>query len=145
MSDSNFNSISVDTLKVGGVPAVSVENQAAVVAALTENAGAIGGTNDGNLPDLNPAYVARTGALGGTANGSLVDELVLSTSGGNTYSDVAVNFVIGKLKDNLAEVYAVVVELALDNAALRAAIRENAAKQNATLASLKAATLMATS
>lgn len=105
------------------------------VAALTENSGAVGGTNDGNIPTLTATYVARTGALGGTANGSLVDELTLSTT--DTYSDAAVNLVIGKLKDNLAEVNATVVQIAADNVALRAAIREVAAKINEEIAAIK--------
>lgn len=141
LKTTNLGAVDCDSLRIAGQVVVSLQNQAAVIAALTENTGAIAGTNDGNLPDLTATYIARTGALGGSANGSLVDELTLSTS--NTYSDAAVNLVIGKLKDNLAEVHAVVLQLAADNVALRAAIREVAAKQNATLASLKTSTLMA--
>jgi hypothetical protein len=104
------------------------------LADLTENGGAIGGTNDGDLPSLTATYTARTGSLGGTANGSLVDEGTLSTS--DTYTDSAVNTVLGKIKDNLAEVNATVVQLAADNVALRAAIRENAARLNEVTAAL---------
>lgn len=51
------------------------------------------------------AFVAAlTGAGGGAANGSLVDEGTLSTA--NTYSDAAVNTVLGKIKDNVAELAA---------------------------------------
>jgi hypothetical protein len=110
------------------------------ISALTENSSSVGGTNDGNLPDLTATYVARTGALGGTANGSLVDELTVALSTSDTYTDAAVNSavntVIGKIKDNLAEVNATVVQLAADNVALRAAARENAAKINEILAAL---------
>lgn len=53
------------------------------------------------------AFVAAlTGAGGGTANGALEDEGTLSTAGGNTYSDAAVNAVIGKLKNNIKELAA---------------------------------------
>jgi hypothetical protein len=60
----------------------------------------LGGLDDATV------VAALTGAGGGTANGSLVDEGTLSTSGGNTYSDAAVNTVLGKLKDNVAEIAA---------------------------------------
>lgn len=69
------------------------------------------------------AIASLTGAGGGTANGSLVDEGTLATSGGNTYSDAAVNTVIGKVKDNIAEL---------------------AAKQEAILVALRAGGFLAT-
>lgn len=69
------------------------------------------------------AIPSLTGAGGGAANGSLVDEGTLATAGGNTYSDAAVNTVLGKVKDNIAEV---------------------AAKQEAILVALRAAGLLAT-
>lgn len=118
---------------------------AAVVAALTENSGALGGTNDGNLPDLIATYVARTGSSSGTADGALQAEGTLSTSGGNTYSDAAVNTILAKIENNISEAFAVIVQLAADNVALRAAARENAAKINAILTALKDANLMSSS
>ena len=60
-------------------------------------------TELGKLDDA-VVVAALTGAGGGTANGSLVDEGTLSTS--NTYTDAAVNTVLGKVKDNIAEVAA---------------------------------------
>lgn len=107
------------------------------VSVLTENAGAVGGTSDGNMPDLIATYAARTGAAGGTANGALEDEGVVTTAGGNTYADADVNVVIAKLKNNIAELLAVVTQLAADNVALRAASRELATSHNALLAKLK--------
>lgn len=102
----------------------------ASLTALTENAGVIGGTNDKDLPDLAATYVARTSNGGGTADGAYEDELSVSTAGGNTYSDSVVNAVTGKLKNNVRELATVVAQLAADNVALRAAIRESAAQCN---------------
>lgn len=118
---------------------------AAVVAALTENSGAIGGTNDGNLPDLTATYVARTGSNSGTADGALQAEGTLTTAGGNTYTDAAVNTILAKVENNIAEAFAVIAQLAADNVALRAAARENAAEINAILTALKAVDMMASS
>lgn len=143
MRQTNFNDVDVKSLSVQGIAMTSSQAVAANVPALTENGGAIGGTNDGNLPDLSPTYVARTAAVGGTADGAYQDELTLSTAGGNTYTDTAVNTVIGKLKNNIAELATVVAQLAADNANLRAAVRENAAKLNAEIAALKTATIQA--
>ncbi len=117
-------------------PAALAAVHAVTTAALTENTGAIGGTNDGDLPDLTATYVARTGAGGGTADGAYEDEGVLATGGGNTYSDAAVNTVIGKLKNNVKELATVVAQLAADNVALRAAVRESAAKTNTLITDL---------
>ncbi len=127
----------------GGVSILNGGLQAAVVTPLTENSGAIGGSNDSNLPDLTATYVARTSTVGGTANGAYEDEGVVTSAGGNTYADATVNTVIAKLKNNIAELSVVVAQLAADNVNLRAAIRENAAKQNAVLTSFKASTQMA--
>lgn len=118
---------------------------AADVAALTENSGAIGGSNDGNLPDLTATYVARSGSNSGTADGALQAEGSLSTSGGNTYSDAAVNTILVKIENNIAEALAVIAELAADNVAMRAAIRENATAINGITAALKAVGMMASS
>ena len=149
MAETNFDTVNAKVVKRDGVTKVVKRDgvtitdsqvTAAVVAALTENGGAIGGTNNGDLPSLAPTYVARTGSVGGTANGAFEDEGTLSTS--NTYTDAAVNTVIGKLKNNIAELKTTVEQLAADNVALAAANRENAAKINAILTSLKTATLM---
>ncbi len=115
---------------------------ALTAAALTENAGVVGGTNDGDLPDLTATYTALTGAGSGTANGALEAEGTLSTAGGNTYSDAAVNTVLAKLENNVMELATVAAALGVDGAALRAAARENAAMINklvADLATLKTA------
>lgn len=103
---------------------------AAIGSALTENGGAIGGTNDGDLPTLTATYAALTGSSTGTANGALEAEGTLATAGGNTYSDAAVNTVLGKIENNIAEHTTVIAQLAADNVALRAAIREVATKLN---------------
>lgn len=62
-----------------------------------------------------PTYTALTGAGGGTADGALEDEGTLSTGGGNTYTDAAVNAVLGKIKNNIAELAAKVLALAADD------------------------------
>jgi hypothetical protein len=97
------------------------------VDALTENAGAIGGTNDGNLPDLTANYTAITGSTG-TADGAW--DAVGATNSGD---------VSGAIKNNFAEVNAKIVQLVADDVALRAAVRENAAKINAILSRLQTA------
>lgn len=98
------------------------KRRGAAVAPLTEAAGAIGGTNDGDLPDLTATYVARTGQTG-TANGAY--EAIGATNGGD---------VSGAIANNIRELDTVVQQLAADNVALRAAVRELAAKVNAILA-----------
>ena len=95
--------------------------QAANVAALTENSTTIGGSNDGNLPDLTATYTALTGSNSGTANGALEAEGTVSTSGGNTYADTAVNTVFAKIENNITEILTVVAQIAaLKTAALQA-------------------------
>jgi predicted RecA/RadA family phage recombinase len=49
---------------------------------------------------------ALTDAGGGTANGSIEDEGVVTTAGGNTYSDAAINTPLGKVKNNIKELTA---------------------------------------
>jgi len=105
-------------------------------AALTENGGAIGGTNNGDLPSLTPTYAALTGANSGTANGALEAEGTLATAGGNTYSDAAVNAIIAKMENNIAELAAQIVALAADSASNRAAIREVATTVNTVIGDL---------
>lgn len=140
-----FDKVDVQAISVQGAGITASQKVATVVANLTEGGGAIGGTNNGDIPSLTATYVARTGAGGGTADGAFEDEGALSTSGGNTYTDAAVNAVIAKLKNNIKELATVVAQLAADNVALREANRENAAKINATLTSFKTATIMASS
>lgn len=62
-----------------------------------------------------PTYAALTGSNSGTANGALEAEGVLSTAGGNTYSDAAVNAILAKIENNIAELAAQVVALAADD------------------------------
>lgn len=97
-----------------------------IPAALTENGGAVGGTNDGDLPDLTATYSARTNSTGGTANGSLA--AVGATNGGD---------VSGAINDNFTELHTVIAQLAADNVALRAAARENATKINELRAAIR--------
>ncbi len=128
---------------------VAGDIQALVVAALTENSGALGGSSDGNLPDLTATAATVTGTLTGSVDGALADvaPIALSTGGGNTYSDAAVNTAVNTaITDTnlqLKELQTALNEVVADNVALRAAARENAAKINAILSSIKTAGLMA--
>jgi hypothetical protein len=63
-------------------------------------------TITGGAPAQAANVAALTGAGSGTADGALQAEGTLSTAGGNTYSDAAVNTVLGKIENNIAEVAA---------------------------------------
>jgi len=105
--------------------------QADVIAALTENSGAIGGSNDGNLPSLTATAAELTeaaGAIGGSNDGDIPD---LSTP------------TAALCAAGVRELAVMVNKLVADNIALRAAVREVADKVNDTLAELKEADLMA--
>ena len=141
--------------------------QAANVAALTEAAGAIGGTNNGDLPDLTASVealdlnslspdaqqdvvstVVTDGTMTGTADGAL--ETIGSTSGGdvsgaimNNFKDVQAALALATAND--ATLGTAITQLVADNVNLRAAIREVAAKLNAEIAALKASALQASS
>lgn len=78
----------------------------------------------GGQPLTQAAFVAAlTGAGSGTANGALELEGTVTTAGGNTYADTAVNTVFGKIENNVAEVAAKVeaIRAALVAAGLMAA------------------------
>lgn len=107
------------------------------IAELTENAGAIGGTNDGDLPDLTATYVARTGDGAGNlgaANGAYEDQNDAVTgvdgTGSNAASKADVDARLVSIGNNMQEIQTVIAQLAADNVALRAAIRECAEKIN---------------
>lgn len=121
--------------------------QAAVVAALTEGAGALGGTNDGDLPSLTATVVQTTGSTGGTDNGAWEDTstAVGETQNAGSADKADVDLRLASIANNFEEVKSELDELAADDVALRAAVRENAAKINAILTSIKAAGLMASS
>lgn len=64
-------------------------------------------TDVGGAPATAAAFqAALTGTSSGTANGALEAEGTVSTAGGNTYTDAAVNTVLGKIENNIAEVHA---------------------------------------
>lgn len=106
--------------------------------ALTENAGAIGGTNDGDLPDLTATAATVTGTLTGSTDGALADVAAIALSTSDTYSDAAVNTAVNTAITNtnlqLKELQVALNEVIADNVALRAAIREVAAKVNVIIA-----------
>ena len=121
--------------------------QADVVAALTENSGAIGGSNDGNLPSLTATAAALTenaGAIGGTNDGNLPD--LTATAAALTEAAGAIGGTNdGDIPDlatptplccaaGIRELATMVNALVADNIALRAAARENAAMINKLIA-----------
>lgn len=128
------------------VPDTSEGPQAAV-ADLTENTGAIGGTNNGDLPDLTATAAALTGTLTGTVNGALVDIAATAgaCAGGSTPTAAnvdsaiatAVASIVTGVNEQNAEFQAALNEVVADNVALRAAIRELAAAHNTALARLR--------
>lgn len=105
---------------------------ASSLAALTENATTVGGTNDGDLPALTATAATITEdetTLGGTNNGD-IPALAMSVTWNGTdvfpsAADAAL--IIAAIRECAAMVNAVVA----DNVALRAAIREVATKVNA--------------
>ena len=79
-NDTNCDGVNVKSLKINGETAVSVEMQADVVAPLTEASGAIGGTNNSDIPDqtatVGAAVTATVGAdLGAFTNPPSVGEM----------------------------------------------------------------------
>lgn len=121
--------------------------QAAVLAALTENSTTIGGSNDGNIPDLTATAATLTGTLTGTADGVLANVADVACGGSTTPSatdvNTAVNGAILDVNLQLKEIQTVLNAVIADNVALRAAAREDAAKTNALLTALKNAGIMA--
>lgn len=134
----NFGPIDTPVLKIGGVTVVSVTNQAAVVAALTEGGSTLGGTNDGNIPDL-------TAGVGAAVSATVGANIAAFTDPPSAAEMAALRTFVNALKADNATLIARVNSLITDNVALRAGIREVAAKENATLGSLKTGTLMASS
>lgn len=124
----------------------------AAIAALTENSTTIGGTSDGNLPDLTATAATLTGTLTGTANGAMVDvaATAAATAGDATPSAAqvdagiatAVATIVSGVNEQNKELQAMVNKLTADNVALRAAIRENATAINTILAALRTAGLV---
>ena len=109
---------------------LSEGSTAAELAALTENAGALGGTNDGNLPSLTATAATVAGTMTGTTDGTIADVAAVETAGGNTYADSAINTAITSVNLQLKELLVALNAVIADNVALRAAIREVAAKVN---------------
>lgn len=132
-----------------GTGADGVVSPQAAIADLTEGAGAIGGTNDGDIPTLTATAAALTGTLTGTANGSLVDvaATAAATAGGATPTAAqvdtgiaaAVASIVTGTNEQLKELQAQVNKLVADDVVLRAAVREDAAKINAMLAAERVA------
>jgi len=109
--------------------------------ALTEAGGAIGGTSNGDLPDLDATAATVTGTLTGTTDGVLADVQDIALSTTDTYTDLAVNTAVNAaiLEANLQlkELQEALNEVVADNVALRAAIRENATMINSLIARQK--------
>lgn len=114
--------------------------------ALTENAGAIGGSNDGNLPDLTATAAALTGTLTGTADGALAD---IAAAAGNcqggatptaaqvdTAIATAVATIVSGVNEQNKELQTQLNAAIADNIALRAAVREVANRVNTCITDL---------
>lgn len=116
---------------------------------LTENSTTIGGSNDGDIPDLTATAATVTGTLTGTTDGALADvaAIAISTSGGNTYADsavnTAVNTAITSINLQLKELQVALNKVIADNVALRAGVREVADKTNDLMAGARDAGVIA--
>jgi hypothetical protein len=109
--------------------------------ALTENAGVIGGVNDGDLPNLAPTAIAIADNTTGVAD--LTDPATLAVitnpdlSAWNAGTDptaaqaTAITAGFTSVKNAFASMAVVINQLRADNASLRAGVREVAAKVNA--------------
>lgn len=113
----------------------------AAVASLTDSSG--GASADGTIGAIT-VPTALTGAGSGTANGALEAEGTVSTAGGNTYADSAVNTVFGKLENNIMELAASQTANITAITASRDAVKELATKLNALILSLRNAGVIAT-
>lgn len=112
-----------------------------VGAPLTENAGAIGGTSDGNLPNLAPTAIAivdnTTGVADVTDPATLAAVTNPDLSAWNDATDpsaaqaTAINAAFTSIKNTLASMAAVMNQVEADTASLRAGVREVATKVNA--------------
>lgn len=122
------------TATIGRVKLTTPFTAGAAIASLEEDGGAIEGTNDGDLPDLTATAATLTGTLTGSVNGAIADVAAVSTAGGNTYSDAAINAVVADVNVQLKELQTTLNAVIADNVNLRAAIREVAAKVNEILA-----------
>lgn len=109
---------------------------ASTIAALTDNSG--GAAADGTIGVVTPP-TALTGAGSGTADGALQAEGSLATAGGNTYTDAAVNTILVKIENNIAELVAFQTAAITAITANRDAIKELATKQNEVVSKLQAA------
>lgn len=123
LTDSTGGSVSNATLADG-----------LTTAALTENSGALGGTNDGDLPDLTATGATVAGTLTGTTDGTLANVADIALSTMDMYTDAAVNSAINAaildLNLQLKELQEALNEVIADNVALRAAVREVATRAN---------------
>lgn len=113
----------------GAVDEVFAGGAAETLDSLTEDGDVIGGTNDGDLPDLTDTVGAAltfgTNITAATANGALADSS-------------ATNPTEGEFNELAKELGTKINALIADNVALRAAVREAAAKVNDVVAVLEA-------
>jgi hypothetical protein len=79
-----------------------------------------------NLADTTQTSAALTGTLTGTTDGAMVDIAAMSTAGGNTYSDAAVNVAITAINLQNKEMQVMINKLVVDVAALTAKINGTA-------------------
>ncbi len=122
--------------------AAMTEGAQAHIPDLTDSSG--GATADGTIGVVT-IPTALTGAGSGTANGALEAEGTVTTGGGNTYADSAVNAVFSKIENNIMELAACETANITAITALRDAVKELSTKQNALLAELRLAGVLKSS
>lgn len=128
--------IRVDGGTVEGLAAVTEQ---AALPDLTENTGAIGGTNDGNLPSLTPTATnpAAPTAYSAHASGAVP---VVSNAANDLDTTAAA---LATLRGEVATYETAISALVVDVAALTAAVREVAADNNALKALLRLGNVIA--
>lgn len=110
-------------------PALTKNSDGSTVGALTEDGSAIGGTNDGDLPDLSANLSSdlteNSTDIGGTQDGN-VATLSVAWDGSTNPTSAEGDLLI----DGIREAFVAINSLRADMVALRAAVRENAQHLN---------------
>lgn len=133
------NPSSTGVVRLNGAAPSTAEGAQAAIADLTDNSG--GAAADGTIGVIT-VPTALTGAGSGTANGALEAEGTLSTAGGNSYTDAAVNTILAKLENNIMELATSQTANITAITAARDAVKELAAKFNTLLAELRTAGIL---
>lgn len=121
-------------VRLNGAAPGSLEGPQAAEADLVDSSG--GAAADGTIGAVTaPSALTDNGA--GTADGTVEAMAAVSTGGGNTYSDAAVNAVFAAIRNNFKEFTTTQAANRLAIIALTDAVKELSTKQNALLAKLR--------